>query len=260
MLLRYVAGLQNTEIAEALGISPGTVAATLSQAREQLSIVVGARRSTGMTDTIDLALEAALRNVFVRDEPGDWACRAGAAQAVAAALRTVRVAAVVAAATLLVVTQALGVTPGVGSLFGTSAPKPVRSVFARGFLGKDVDASTIRLGAQVRLQDGSLSATLDGAPAGARVDLHAVRGWLAEHPDRGLRFGTARNRRDMAHGIRSARSPEPTRELRPRRSRSVSGLARSARVRRRKGASRAGRPRRVGRRDSVGAATLRTTT
>jgi DNA-directed RNA polymerase specialized sigma24 family protein len=37
VLLRYVAGLQNTEIAEALGISPGTVAATLSQARAQLS-------------------------------------------------------------------------------------------------------------------------------------------------------------------------------------------------------------------------------
>ena len=26
-----------------------------------------------MTDTLDLELEAALRNVFVRDEPGDWA-------------------------------------------------------------------------------------------------------------------------------------------------------------------------------------------
>jgi DNA-directed RNA polymerase specialized sigma24 family protein len=37
VLLRYVAGLQNTEIAEALGISPGTVAATLSQARAQLA-------------------------------------------------------------------------------------------------------------------------------------------------------------------------------------------------------------------------------
>lgn len=108
-----------------------------------------------MTDTLDLELEAALRNVFVRDEPGDWAAvqaRAGRRRK----LRSVRVAAVVAAAMLLVATQALGVTPGVGSLFGTSAPKPVRSVFARGFLGKDVDASTIRLGAQVRLQDGSL--------------------------------------------------------------------------------------------------------
>jgi RNA polymerase sigma factor (sigma-70 family) len=37
VLLRYVAGLQNTEIAEALGISPGTVAARLSQARAQLA-------------------------------------------------------------------------------------------------------------------------------------------------------------------------------------------------------------------------------
>ena len=40
VLLRYVAGLQNTEIAEALGISPGTVGATLSQAREQLGILL----------------------------------------------------------------------------------------------------------------------------------------------------------------------------------------------------------------------------
>jgi RNA polymerase sigma factor (sigma-70 family) len=38
VLLRYVAGLQNTEIAAALEISPGTVAATLSQARAQLAV------------------------------------------------------------------------------------------------------------------------------------------------------------------------------------------------------------------------------
>ena len=37
VLLRHVAGLQNREIAEALGISPGTVAATLSQARDALA-------------------------------------------------------------------------------------------------------------------------------------------------------------------------------------------------------------------------------
>jgi len=37
VLLRHVAGLQNSEIATALGISPGTVAATLSQARAELS-------------------------------------------------------------------------------------------------------------------------------------------------------------------------------------------------------------------------------
>lgn len=108
-----------------------------------------------MTETIDLALEAALRDAFVRDEPGDWASVQGRARRRRSA-RTVRVAALVAAVTLLVVTQALGVTPGVGSLFGTSAPKPVRSAFARGFLGKDVDVTTIRLGAQVRMQDGSL--------------------------------------------------------------------------------------------------------
>jgi RNA polymerase sigma-70 factor (ECF subfamily) len=37
VLLRHVAGLQNIEIASVLGISPGTVAATLSQARTELS-------------------------------------------------------------------------------------------------------------------------------------------------------------------------------------------------------------------------------
>ncbi len=42
VLLRYVAGLKNTEIAAVLGISEGTVAATLSQAREALAAVVRA--------------------------------------------------------------------------------------------------------------------------------------------------------------------------------------------------------------------------
>ena len=37
VLLRYVAGLPNTEIAAVLGLSPGTVAATLSAARAALS-------------------------------------------------------------------------------------------------------------------------------------------------------------------------------------------------------------------------------
>jgi RNA polymerase sigma-70 factor (ECF subfamily) len=40
VLLRYVAGLRNTEIAEALGIAEGTVAATLSQARDALARVL----------------------------------------------------------------------------------------------------------------------------------------------------------------------------------------------------------------------------
>jgi RNA polymerase sigma-70 factor (ECF subfamily) len=42
VLLRYVAGLRNTEIAVALGVSEGTVAATLSQAREALAAVMRA--------------------------------------------------------------------------------------------------------------------------------------------------------------------------------------------------------------------------
>jgi RNA polymerase sigma factor (sigma-70 family) len=40
VLLRYVAGLRNTEIADALGIAEGTVAATLSQARDALARVL----------------------------------------------------------------------------------------------------------------------------------------------------------------------------------------------------------------------------
>ena len=42
VLLRYVAGLRNTEIAVALAVSEGTVAATLSQARETLAAVMKA--------------------------------------------------------------------------------------------------------------------------------------------------------------------------------------------------------------------------
>jgi RNA polymerase sigma factor (sigma-70 family) len=42
VLLRYVAGLKNTEIASVLGISEGTVAATLSQARDALAVVMRA--------------------------------------------------------------------------------------------------------------------------------------------------------------------------------------------------------------------------
>lgn len=42
VLLRYVAGLRNTEIAVALAVSEGTVAATLSQARETLAAVMRA--------------------------------------------------------------------------------------------------------------------------------------------------------------------------------------------------------------------------
>jgi RNA polymerase sigma-70 factor (ECF subfamily) len=41
VLLRYVAGLKNIEIALALDVSEGTVAATLSQAREALAIAIG---------------------------------------------------------------------------------------------------------------------------------------------------------------------------------------------------------------------------
>jgi RNA polymerase sigma-70 factor (ECF subfamily) len=42
VLLRYVAGLKNTEIAVALGVSEGTVAATLNQAREALAAALKA--------------------------------------------------------------------------------------------------------------------------------------------------------------------------------------------------------------------------
>jgi hypothetical protein len=58
--------------------------------------------------------------------------------------------------TLLLVATALGVTPGVGSLFGDNAPSSVRTTFRNGFLGTGVNPSTIRLGAQVRMHDGRI--------------------------------------------------------------------------------------------------------
>lgn len=47
VLLRYVVGLQNTEIAQVLEISPGTVAATLSQARAILGSALAPEGTPG---------------------------------------------------------------------------------------------------------------------------------------------------------------------------------------------------------------------
>jgi hypothetical protein len=120
-----------------------------------------------MSDWIDLELETALRAAFVLDEPADWAAVAGSVRH-RRNMRTARLLVLAGAVTLLLVATALGVTPGVGSLFGDNAPRSVQTTFRNGFLGKGVDPSTIRLGAQVRMHDGRIlrlwtahSSTLD---------------------------------------------------------------------------------------------------
>jgi hypothetical protein len=102
-----------------------------------------------MSDVIDLELESALQRAYVRGERGDWdALRARAQRR--RTRRTLRIAVVACAVTLLVAAQALGVTPGVGSLFGSAAPKPIKKNFALVFQGKGVDPSTIRLVAKAQ--------------------------------------------------------------------------------------------------------------
>ena len=108
-----------------------------------------------MSDWIDLELETALRAAFVLDEPADWAAVTGSVRR-RRSMRTVRLLVLAGAVTLLLVATALGVTPGVGSLFGDNAPRSVQKIFRGPFLGKGVDPSTIRLGAQVRMHDGRI--------------------------------------------------------------------------------------------------------
>jgi hypothetical protein len=60
--------------------------------------------------------------------------------------------AVAAVLALLLVSQALGVAPGIGSIFGESAPKPVKKTFAIVHFGGQVETRTIRLVAQTRAQ------------------------------------------------------------------------------------------------------------
>jgi hypothetical protein len=108
-----------------------------------------------MSDWVDLELETSLRAAFVLDEPGDWAAVAGSVRH-RRSVRTVRLLVLASAVTLLLVATALGVAPGVGSLFGDNAPRSVQTAFRNGFLGKGVDPSTIRLGARVRLHDGRI--------------------------------------------------------------------------------------------------------
>jgi hypothetical protein len=74
-------------------------------------------------------------------------------------LRTRRaawVALIASLASLLVAASALGVGPGVGSLFGDAAPKPVKKNFALVFRGQGIDPSTIRLVALTHTSDGHI--------------------------------------------------------------------------------------------------------
>jgi hypothetical protein len=87
-----------------------------------------------------------------------------------------------AALALLLVSQALGVAPGIGSIFGESAPKPVKKTFAIVHFGGQVDASTIRLIAQ-RRSEGHLLRLWTAHQAGGigscwlvQVDDHANNG------------------------------------------------------------------------------------
>ena len=68
--------------------------------------------------------------------------------------RAVWVVLIASLLSLLVAATALGVGPGVGSLFGDAAPKPVKKNFARIFRGKGIDPSTIRLVALTHTSDG----------------------------------------------------------------------------------------------------------
>ena len=108
-----------------------------------------------MTSFTDSELEAALRGALVRAEAGDW--RALQRQVGRRRTRhTIRLALIACALSGLGVAQALGVTPGVGSIFGTNAPAPVKSTFALVLLHHGVDPTTIRLAAQSHTDDGRL--------------------------------------------------------------------------------------------------------
>jgi hypothetical protein len=149
-----------------------------------------------MSDVIDLELESALQRAFVRGERGDWDALHARTQR-RRTRRTVRLALVVCALTLLVAAQALGVTPGVGSLFGSAAPAPIKKNFALVFLGKGIDPSTIRLVAQAHTNDGHTLRLWTGSSASGadvctqiQVDAKSAGGVGCGAP-RNQRFGIA---------------------------------------------------------------------
>ena len=108
-----------------------------------------------MISFTDNELETALRGALVRADAGDW--RALERQVRRRRTRgTIRLALIGCVLSGLGVAQALGVTPGVGSIFGTSAPAPVKSNFAGVHFHHGVDPATIRLAAQSRTEDGRL--------------------------------------------------------------------------------------------------------
>ena len=108
-----------------------------------------------MISVTDSELEAALRGALVHAEAGDW--RALQRQVRRRRTRgTIRLALIAGVLSGLGVAQAFGVTPGVGSIFGTSAPAPVKSTFALVLLHHGVDPTTIRLAAQSHTEDGRL--------------------------------------------------------------------------------------------------------
>lgn len=65
VVLRYVADLTEAEVAEIMNVAPGTVAATLSNARRRLAVLLADYSSTEETPVVDL--DALLRDLA--DEP-----------------------------------------------------------------------------------------------------------------------------------------------------------------------------------------------
>jgi hypothetical protein len=106
-----------------------------------------------MSDALDMELEAALRSAFVREERGDWdALSSGYRRA--RTRRTVQIVLLAGAVTLLIAATALGVAPGVGSIFGDAAPKPIKKNFALSALAGSIEMSSLRLVALTHTPDG----------------------------------------------------------------------------------------------------------
>jgi hypothetical protein len=148
-----------------------------------------------MSDVIDLELESALQRAFVRGEHGDWDALCDRTQR-RRTRRTVRIALVACAVTLLVAAQALGVTPGVGSLFGSAAPAPIKKNFKLAALlqHQGVNPSTIRLVAKARSDGHTLRLWTGSSASGGvlctqiQVDAHSAGG-VGCGPPKDQRFG-----------------------------------------------------------------------
>lgn len=92
---------------------------------------------------------------------------------------------------LALVSQALGVRPGIGSIFGESAPQPVKKTFAIVHFGGQVETSTIRLVAQSRAQGHLLRLWIARQQGGAGV---CTLVQVDDHTDDGVGCGASTKR------------------------------------------------------------------